>query len=710
MHGTKRNSLILSLIGMFMLLIFSGVEAQGEPVFRIGVLDNERGAISNGARLAVQEINNAGGVRGADGTFFRLELVIQPTNFGDGLQTAVVTLDQAGVVAVLGPETDEVVLNGVTPLQSLGVPVLTPATGDTILTADTTGLLFRTRAAEVYQGRALADYLVNVLNTTQITTVQLDVPSTAGMVGFSTAVEALGVTPGPALLLEAGMDVPALSVQIIQTAPEVLVTYGAPTLASELYMSLRTAGWQGTFVYPQAQDPIFTSAVPLAQLNGIISVTTWPFTAVDPASAAFLTNFVRAYGEVPHEVEAASYDAVQLLAAAMGQPGDLRTNLAALDNVVGVQGILRPAHLGRGDTSTNVAVVELGQFGAPVVLARYRDGERLPPDTPGTPTVVTVPATATPAGVTVTITGLRQNVRTGPSIDYPVIGQLNRGEQARVIGTTVDKTWVIIDFRAQQGWLATYLLDVFGDLNTVPIIQPPPLPTPVVTPTPIPPPEADLVTDTATVPQPILPNNPFVATVVVRNAGNTPAGQFTVAATFPPNNVLTSAVVAGLPPGQSITVNLQGTLTNTGQYTAGVIVDANNQVPEGAGEGNNTYNLSYRVDVLVLREGSQTLNLGDTLDLEGNAVQGDANWNNDGGLGLDAIFGARVGVLPGTDINQIHWDLINPTVINRDTIPRTEMNPGTLIGIITADGHRGVMRVEGVNDTQITLTFRVYLT
>src|SRR5690606_10476669 len=87
------------LVAVFAL---SGISAQGLPVFRIGVLDNPDGSLARGAQLAVEEINNAGGVVGADGTVFQLQLVIQPTT---DLATAVANINQASVIAVIGPES-----------------------------------------------------------------------------------------------------------------------------------------------------------------------------------------------------------------------------------------------------------------------------------------------------------------------------------------------------------------------------------------------------------------------------------------------------------------------------------------------------------------------------------------------------------------------------------------------------------------------------
>jgi hypothetical protein len=275
-----------------------------------------------------------------------------------------------------------------------------------------------------------------------------------------------------------------------------------------------------------------------------------------------------------------------------------------------------------------------------------------------------------------------------------------------VIGASIDFGWVVIEFRGQQGWLSRSILDVFGDLNTVPVIAPPPTPTPP--PSPTAPPVPDIVVESATAsPNPIVPNQSFTVSAAVCNRGGGPAGQFGVAATFPPNSVFTSAVISSLAAGQCAVANLTGTLINTGFYSVVIVSDLNNDVQEGSGESNNNFNFSYVVNKPVIRQASQTLNPGDTVDLEGNGVQGDANWRGDASA-LDAIFGAQVGIITNVDLNTIHWDLINTTIVNQTNIPRASLNPGTIIGIITADGNRGVMRVDSLNGNQLALTFLVY--
>ncbi len=708
LSGRYTLAVAICLFGVFMLFAIKVVMAQ-QPVFRIGVLDDELGPMSKGARLAVEEINAAGGAQGADGTFFSLELIVQPTQGGANLSSAIGNLNQASIIAVLGPQTTDEVLNGLDMLQALDVPILTPANGDTIIPSDETGRVFLTRAADVYEGRALANYLINDLELQGIATVQLDqnLLTQAGVIGFSQAASSLGVVPQPALLMQAGGEESQLISDILGANSEVVVTYGNPALASSLYNRLRASGYAGLFAYNQASSAQFQANIPFGLLTAIFSTTSWPFTATDDVSDVFLDSFTRFFGEIPNPISAASYDAVYLLSEAIRRPGELRANLAQLDNIVGVQGVLRPAQLGQGETSNNVAVVQLNAYGAPIVLARFAGNERLAVDQPVSPINTPIPTTtATPEGVVVTITRPAQNVRTGPGTNYNVLGQMREGEQARVIGANIDFTWVVIEFRGQQGWLSRSILDVFGDLNTVPVIAPPATPTPP--PSPTAPPVPDIVIESATVsPNPIVPNQAFILSTTVCNRGGSNAGQFGVAATLPPNNVFTSAVISGLAAGQCAVANLTGTLVNTGFYSVVIVSDLNNDVQEGPGESNNNFNFSYAVNRPVIRQASQTLNPGDTIDLEGNAVQGDANWRGDASA-LDAIFGAQVGIITNVDLSTIHWDLISSTIVNQTNIPRASLNPGTIIGIITADGNRGVIRVDALNGNQLSLTFLVY--
>ncbi|MEA3336408.1 MAG: SH3 domain-containing protein [Chloroflexota bacterium] len=80
------------------------------------------------------------------------------------------------------------------------------------------------------------------------------------------------------------------------------------------------------------------------------------------------------------------------------------------------------------------------------------------------------------------------NVREGPSIAYPIVGQVNQGEQYTLIGRNDASTWwKICCFSGREVWITAQLTTPGGSLNSVPVASaPPPPPTAFPTSTPLP--------------------------------------------------------------------------------------------------------------------------------------------------------------------------------------------------------------------------------
>jgi hypothetical protein len=75
------------------------------------------------------------------------------------------------------------------------------------------------------------------------------------------------------------------------------------------------------------------------------------------------------------------------------------------------------------------------------------------------------------------------NVRSGPGVEYSLLGQLLAGQQVPAIGRSAGGDWVQIAFPgAPSGvaWVYAWLVMLSGEL---PIVEPPPTPTPLTTPT-----------------------------------------------------------------------------------------------------------------------------------------------------------------------------------------------------------------------------------
>ena len=691
-------------IALVYIVGFGGIRASAQYDLRIGVIDYASGSMVAGARLAAEHINYAGGVVGADGTIFHLSVVDTPP---DNMEIATANMRQASVLAVVGPESDELVGRHITQLQEIQAPVFTPATGDTLLLADNTGRIYRSRAAENVAISGLADYLANALAIGSIQTIQLDTASTTSLISFANALAAHGLRPSNLTFDRGRLDLQQIARAVQLEAPDALAIFGPPQLAAQAYVHLRNTEYAGEIVYSHAQDPDFVQSVPAELLPGIISASTWSHTLDDAASREFTWAYARTFGRLPDALGAASYDAVRLIASAATQGGSIYSALSATRPFAGVQGDLNPGSAFPGETSNNVVVARMNKYGAAIAVARYPEATEIA--VPRSAAIVQpspAPATATPFP-TVTPTGYHlriksdfQNVRSGPGTEYEVIGQVIQGAQARVVGATGDHSWLVIDFRGQPGWLAAYLVDTIGDRNTVPIIAPP------ATPTPAPPQAPDLLVLSA---QPSrLTIGPATAlNVTVSNQGLQAAGRFAVAGTFAPGGRYASVNLAGLGAGQQVVVQLHPSLSgSSGPQSVVIVVDLNQEVHEGAaGEANNqAFVFSYMADRPVLASGTWSTSAG-SIDLDGDSNP-DLSWTGNDLAALGNAAFATIGQF--SSLSQTHYDAIDASQANI-TIVDADQLANQVFALRTADGHRGAMQVTHVaRNGAITINYRIY--
>lgn len=481
---TVRRGAILFVFIVSALLLSALAPVHAQPLVRIGVIDRAQGPLARGARLAARHINDSGGLIGADGGRSQIAIVVTSPDF---MQIAAANMRQADVIAVLAASASADLLAALPQLQALAVPVFTTMPGDSLLALASSGLVFRGVAPDMLQSRALAAYLTGRLGASEISTIQLDADSTSSLIGFASALSELGIALSNRFFDGASKDIAAIVEQIAARQPDAVVIYGPPHLTAQSYLQLRAAGFDGIVSYSQAMDPDFRDLVPSDSLPGLILASPWTYSLSDANSQAFLWAYASAYAALPEADSAAAYDILGLLAAAYRRPGELADGIAALERYDGLQGPLYPAELPRGETSENVVIAELNEFGAAQVVAVYRDGALratmsagVEPASPSVPPIVppsvssSVTGDASPAGYQLTILSDLQNVRSGPNLESDVIGQLPGGAQAEVIGATEDFSWLLIDFRGQWGWLAAFLVETVGSRDLVPIISSPP--------------------------------------------------------------------------------------------------------------------------------------------------------------------------------------------------------------------------------------------
>jgi len=705
-------------------LALAAPAAQGEPItLRIGYLGSPTGDTGNGARLAIDQINGAGGFAGQDGATYLFELITLPDaategSLGSDLRKLT---EREGLVALLGPD-DETVLStdNINTLVETGLPVLTVISSDRLTADDDSNQIFRIRAPEYVYNWAAVAVLVEDLENESFALVQTDVASTTALASFEMALADRGITPVDKIQEPDNKRLDEHAARVASQEPDVVAMWGPMEDAASLLRQLRDNGWTGRFVYRYADEAARAQVFDRDLVEGVLGMTNWVYSYASRASQIFLREYSLAYNKLPSALAVVGYDAVWYLRSAVinfgSSPEEIRDGLLNGNPLTLVHGPFHPREFGNGDLARVATIYELGPYGGPQVLARFDDGERLvldetgvdvvniPTPTPGPPTITPLP-TATLEGVWAEVTATALNVRSGPDFTYDRVAQVRQGDLLRVLGANVDYTWLSVQIPTGAiGWVRTEYVRVSGDLSTIQFVPVPPSPTPGATAAPN---QPDIVIDSVVLsPAQPIPNQPFSATVSVRNAGGAAAGQFAVAATFQPGGVYTATFVDSLAAGETKQAVLTATLPGTGIAQVAIIADLNNTVQE-FNEDNNQYQITYRVDYPILAQQTNLLlSSGQEWNLDGDGGPNDIRWD---GSSLNVINGAQIGVLGGVAYQDVHYDQLSPAVINNPTgLDASQSNAGVVAGVYTSQGRRAVLRIDNRSGDQIWISYRVY--
>lgn len=715
---TLAPAIVTLLIAALVVPLAAAAPAvQGTPVLRIGYIGVAGSEAANGARLAIAQINEFGGVTAPDGTAYQLELVALDTMpTVETLSGALETLLAQDVVALLGPDTNALITpDTIGALVATGLPVFTAATGDALTDVDVQNHLFRIRAPERVYSYAIATYLVDDLGLANIGVVQTEVEYTEAVMNFESALRSAGGTIVNRIQLPDGSQLEQQTQALLADRPQAVVMWGSYADAALLLELLRDAGWGGVFAYRHADEAARAGVLPDRLVNGVLGFTAWSYSTPTDATSIFVRDYVVTFGAIPGPLAVTSYDAIWFLRAAIRaggvQPAALLRTLIELGPQSLVHGVMHPIEFANGDLTRLGVVYELGKYGGPTVVAKFDDTRRIGleeaggPEPPPTPTPQPEVPTPTLVGTWIEVVPNTLNVRIGPGFEYDRIGQISQGERFRVLGAIADYTWLVIDYQGGMGWVKSEFVVVLGDINAVAIVQPPASPTPGATATLPLPPGPDIVIDTVVLsPAQPIPNQPFTATVTVRNAGADAAGRFAVAATWEPGGVYSATFVEGLAGGQSTQVQLSATLVGTGVYQVVVIADLNNDVAEN-NEQNNTYTITYRADYpLLANQANIQMGPGVEWDLFGGTT--DIFWD---GFNLGVKPGATIGLLSGVTYENAHHDMLTPTVVNNTVgYGTTQAIAGAVFGVYTVEGQRAVLRIDNRQDQSIWISYRVY--
>jgi branched-chain amino acid transport system substrate-binding protein len=347
---------------------------RAEPVFRIGALalfdgvkaDGSGIPTLEGARMAAQELNEAGGID-VGGVRHRIEIVERrhPFRVEEVTTAARSLINRDSVHALVGPQYSQHAIPVGAIAERAGVPMISPMSSSPA-TTEGRSFVFRIAFLDAAQGEALARYAREELGLDRAAVVRsLTSPYSSDVADrFVQVFRELGGEITQSSFPGGGPEVVQAAFQeVLLSRPERVLL---PLQTEEVTEILEFMEAQGVKVGLLGTDSWDTAMLQgHASAQDAYLANQWMWTMPDAAARGFGERYRTAHGDPPRSTAALSYDAVRILASAATASGSLdgaalRGAITRLPPHDGVSGRI---HF---DGSSNPS--------RPVILSRIVDG------------------------------------------------------------------------------------------------------------------------------------------------------------------------------------------------------------------------------------------------------------------------------------------------------------------------------------------------
>ncbi len=319
----------------------------------------------NGAQLAVETINQAGGVVGRP-----LKLVVQDDlGTPEGARLADRALVEAGVVAIIGHMTSKQSLAAIPTIEKANVVLLSPTTSTSQLSGRK-DLFFRVTSTADSSAISLAHHIFIERGITK-TAVILDTDNigfsqTYGE-AFSETYHALGgqVVEEVHFSSTTQPDFSAAVIKLRETGAEGLLIIAAAFDAALIAQQTRLSEWPvPLFASGWSQTEILIQHGGQA-VEGLEIMRIYDPNSQMPAFKVFRERYEARFGRTPSFAAAQSYEAVLVLAAALEKTRGRAKGLPeALVKIQALEGLIGP-----------ISLDEYGDAARPNVLVRVENGQ-----------------------------------------------------------------------------------------------------------------------------------------------------------------------------------------------------------------------------------------------------------------------------------------------------------------------------------------------
>ena len=334
----------LAMVGVLALIVtLMGCDSEQAQPVKVGfIVVGERPTYLRSAQLAVDEINERGGLFGAPVEL--VSLVNTEALLPLSVQTAEDMILEDRVIALIGPNRSTHAVE-VGPLaQRYGVPMVTTSASNPRVT-NAGDFVFMASVTDTFQGRVMAQFASADLSVRTVALLTLsDDVYTEGISEFFAANfrELGGDVVADAFYDDGTTDFTEQLTRIADMQPDAffissfIQEIGAITQQARAIPLLNAAGEPTLFLGTDTWDSEILLANEEAELEGSFFTTHFSPDTDEPTAQAFIEDYQAAYGAVPSGGDAVNYDAVKLLFEAIERadsldPEAIREQLKATD-------------------------------------------------------------------------------------------------------------------------------------------------------------------------------------------------------------------------------------------------------------------------------------------------------------------------------------------------------------------------------------------
>ncbi len=315
---------------------------------------------SNGSKLAIDEINKAGGVLGKQINFVLLDDKGDPTEAVNAYNR-LINNDKA--VAIIGAVTSKP-SSGVAMIAAKDrIPIITPtATAQDITTYGDN--IFRACYIDPFQGKIMADFSTKDLKakTAAVMYNTADDYSVGVAESFKSTFEAAGGTiTSYEGYTAADKDFKSQLTNINQKTPDILFLSDYYNTVALIAAQAKDIGVKSTLVGADGWDGVLESVADPKVVEGAYFGNHYSRYDTEPTVANFVKTYEDTYKETPQSFAALGYDAAKILVAAIEKAGstDKEAVIKALkeSNTTGVTGNITYGQ--SGDPIKNIAIIQI---------------------------------------------------------------------------------------------------------------------------------------------------------------------------------------------------------------------------------------------------------------------------------------------------------------------------------------------------------------